>query len=164
MSDPKHLIRTKELTDTDYTLIRHPLNPASEVRFSRLGDRVGMQRAHLSIARLPPGKESFLPHAHSVQEEFVFILEGQGTALIGDTEVEVGPGDYMGFPTDGTVHHLRNVGETDLVYLMGGERTGTEVARFPSVGKVAVDNGSNVSFFDEASAMVLSHERWLPNR
>jgi uncharacterized cupin superfamily protein len=105
-----------------------------------------------------------LPHAHFAQEEFVFILEGRGAALIGDTEVDVGPGDYMGFPTDGTVHHLRNVDETDLVYLMGGERTPTLVTRFPSIGKVAVDDSGTVSFFDEASAMVLSHERWLPKQ
>jgi uncharacterized cupin superfamily protein len=160
MSEPKHLVRTKNLTERDYKLLRHPLNPASEVHVARLGERVGMQRAHLSIARLPPGKESFLPHAHALQEEFLFVLEGRGMALLGDVEIEVGPGDYMGFPTDGTVHHLRNAGETDLVYLMGGESTRTEVTRFPSIGKVSVFQGSQVSFFDEASATVLSREAW----
>jgi uncharacterized cupin superfamily protein len=164
MSDPKHLVRTRALTDGDYTLVRHPLNPASEIHVARLGDRVGMQRAHLSIARLPPGKESFSPHAHATQEEFVFVLEGHGMALIGDAEVEVGPGDYMGFPTDGTVHHLRNIGEIDLVYLMGGERTALEVSRFPLIGKVGVFDRGRVSFFDEASAMVLSTEQWRPKK
>jgi uncharacterized cupin superfamily protein len=164
MSDPKHLVRTRRLTADDYLLVRHPLNPASEIHMARLGDRVGMQRAHLSIARVPPGKESFLPHAHGTQEEYLFVLEGRGTALIGDAEVEVGPGDYMGFPTDGTVHHLRNTGETDLVYLMGGERTPLEVARFPSIGKVAVVDHRQVSFFDETSATVLSTEQWLPKK
>jgi uncharacterized cupin superfamily protein len=164
MSDPKHLVRTRQLADADYTLVRHPLNPNSEIHVVRLGDRVGMQRAHLSIARLPPGKESFLPHAHKAQEEFLFVLEGRGRALIGDAEIEVGPGDYMGFPTDGTVHHLRNIGETDLVYLMGGERTALEVSRFPSIGKVAVFDRGHVSFFDEASATVLSTERWRPEK
>jgi uncharacterized cupin superfamily protein len=164
MSDPKHLVRTRKLGDADYTLIRHPLNPASEIHIARLGDRVGMQRAHLSIARLPPGKESFLPHAHSLQEEFLFVLEGRGTAIVGDAEVEVGPGDYMGFPTDGTVHHLRNDGEGDLVYLMGGERTATEVSRFPSIGKVGVFDRGRVSFFEEASATVLSTEQWRPKK
>jgi uncharacterized cupin superfamily protein len=164
MSDPKHLVRTKQLAGTDYALVRHPLNPDSEIYVVRLGDRVGMQRAHLSIARLSPGKQSFLPHAHQVQEEFLFVLEGRGMALIGDAEFEVGPGDYMGFPTDGTVHHLRNVGVTDLVYLMGGERTALEVSRFPSIGKVAVFDRGRVSFFNEASAMVLSTEQWRPKK
>jgi uncharacterized cupin superfamily protein len=162
MSDPKHIVRTRTLTNADYILIRHPLNPASEIHMARLSDRVGMQRAHLSITRLPPGKESFLPHAHALQEEFVFVLEGRGLALVGDTEIEIGPGDYLGFPTDGTVHHLRNTGEADLVCLMGGERTLTEVTRFPSIGKVAVFDRRRVSFFDEASATVLSQDEWRP--
>ena len=89
MTDPKHLVRTGDLRDADFTRIRHPLNPRSEVRMHRLGDRVGMQRAHLSLARVPPGRESFLPHAHGNQEEFLFILEGRGLALLGDAEVEV---------------------------------------------------------------------------
>jgi len=160
MADPKHLVRTRDLRDADFTLIRHPLNPQSEIRMHRLGDRVGMQRAHLSLARVPPGRESFLPHAHGNQEEFVFILEGRGLAQLGDAEIEVGPGDYMGFPTDGTVHHLRNVGETDLVYLMGGERTEVEVSRFPSIGKVGLFQRGEVSFFDEGSAIVLPASAW----
>jgi uncharacterized cupin superfamily protein len=160
MADPKHLVRTRDLRDADLTLIRHPLNPQSEIRMHRLGERVGMQRAHLSLARVPPGRESFLPHAHGNQEEFVFILEGRGLALLGDAEIEVGPGDYMGFPTDGTVHHLRNVGETDLVYLMGGERTEVEVSRFPSIGKVGLFQRGEVSFFDEGSATVMPASAW----
>jgi uncharacterized cupin superfamily protein len=76
----------------------------------------------------------------------------------------LGPGDYMGFPTDGTVHHLRNVGDTDLVYLMGGERTATEVSRFPSISKVGVFDRGRVSFFDEASVTVLSTEQWRPKK
>jgi uncharacterized cupin superfamily protein len=67
-----------------------------------------MQRAVLSLARVPPGKESFILHAHEHDEEFVFILEGEGTAQIGDAKVAVGPGDFMGFPIDGTPHHLVN--------------------------------------------------------
>jgi uncharacterized cupin superfamily protein len=61
-----------------------------------------------------------------------------------------------------TVHHLRNVGESDLVYLMGGERTDVEVSRFPSIGKVGVFKTGEVSFFDESSATVLARSAWRP--
>jgi uncharacterized cupin superfamily protein len=149
MSDPKHLVRTKALGEGDYVQTRHPLNPLSEVHICRLGDRVGMQRAHLSITRIPPGKESFVPHSHTTREEFVFVLEGRGVALVGDVEVEVGPGDYLGFPCDTTVHHLRNLGETDLVTLMGGERTETELTHYPTVGKVGMHRGEHVEFFNQ---------------
>lgn len=162
MSDePKHLVRTAELGDGDAVHIRHPFNPNSEVFLYRLGDRVGMQRAHLSLARVPPGRESFVPHSHGVQEEFLFILEGEGLAQIGDHHVRVGRGDYLGFPTDGTPHHLTNVGDTDLVYLMGGERTSFEISRFPTLGKIAVMTPEGVRFFDEDAADQRSFTEWL---
>ena len=43
-------------------------------------------------------------------------------AEIDGGEHEVGPGDFMGFPTPSLGHHLRNPFDEDLVYLMGGER------------------------------------------
>src|SRR5262249_55454366 len=136
----KHLIRTAELPADRAARIKHPLNPKSEVFIHRLSDKVGMKRAHLSLARVPPGKESFIPHSHSMQEEFLFILAGEGLAEIDEDMIRVGPGDYLGFPTDGATHHLMNIGTSDLVYLMGGERTETEVVQFPSVGKIAIVN------------------------
>jgi uncharacterized cupin superfamily protein len=154
----KYMVRSKNLPAGEARHIRHPLNPNSDIFIQSLSDRVGLQRSVLSLARVPPGKESFLPHAHSVQEEFVFILEGEGTADIGDQSVKVGPGDYLGFPTDGVAHHLRNTGTTDLVYLMGGERTPLDIGRFPTVGKAIVfDMGQgSIQLFDQADARTLS--------
>ena len=159
--EPRHLVRTGTLTPDDAVRIRHPLNPNSDVRMLPLSDRVGMARVQLSLARVPPGRESFIPHAHSVQEEFLFILEGRGTAQIGDVMVEVGPGDYMGFPTDGVIHHLTNTGDVDLVYLMGGERTATEVSVFPAIGKMLTVADGQVRVFDTEAALHLTREDFL---
>jgi uncharacterized cupin superfamily protein len=159
--DPKHLVPTRHLRPENAVHVRHPLNPNSKVFVHRLSDRVGMLRAHLSLARVPPGKESFILHSHSLQEEFLFILDGDGLATIGDQQVPVGAGDYLGFPTDGTAHHLVNVGERDLVYLMGGERTAVEVGHFPSLGKVAVSQAGVVQLFDQATAQDLSARAWI---
>ena len=74
--------------------------------------------------------------------------------MIGGVEVEVGPGDFMGFPTDGTPHTMRNSGSTDLVYLMGGERSAVEVVHFPTAGKLGIFSMAEggVAFHDEATA------------
>ena len=159
--EPRHLVRTGSLPADAAARIRHPLNPNSDVRIQALSDRAGMARVHLSLARVPPGRESFIPHAHALQEEFVFILEGQATAQIGDAMIAVGPGDYMGFPTDGVVHHLTNTGDVDLVYLMGGERTAVEVSAFPTVGKVLTLADGQVRVFDAGSAQHLTREDFL---
>ncbi|MDJ0893693.1 MAG: cupin domain-containing protein [Alphaproteobacteria bacterium] len=160
MEHPRHLVRTRDLGPDTEVRVRHPMNPNSEVHIRHLSDRAGMQRAHMSLARVPPGKESFIFHSHAVQEEFIFILSGAGTAEIGDQRIAVGPGDYMGFPTDGVGHHLVNTGDEDLVYLMGGERSAVEIGTFPRHNMRLLFEGGAVSVFDTTNAQQMTMEDW----
>jgi len=160
--DPKNLVRTAALRPEDAAHIKHPMNPKSEVFVHRLSDHAGIERMHMNIARIPAGKESYLPHAHTLQEEWLFVLEGSGTAQIGDDEVEIGAGDYLGFPTDGTVHHLKNTGTQDMVVLQGGERTPREVARFPTIAKTAVFEVPKVTFYGDDGSVEERHiSEWI---
>ena len=163
MSDdaPSHLIRADDLRDAQAIPLRHPLNENAEISVHFLGQMAGLQRCALNLARVPPGRESFIYHCHSLQEEFVYILSGRGTAEIGEQRHEVGPGDFMGFPTDGTGHHLINSGDEDLVYLMGGERTPIEVARFPREGKQLVFEGDRIAIYDIEGAQQLTLDDYI---
>jgi len=158
MSDdkPSYLVRAADRQDDQAIPLRHPLNENAEVYVHFLGQQAGLQRCALNLARVPPGRESFIYHCHSLQEEFVYILSGRGTAEIGEARYEIGPGDFMGFPTDGTGHHLINTGEEDLVYLMGGERTSVEVARFPRAGKQLVFEGDKIAIYETEDAQQLT--------
>ncbi|NQV81785.1 MAG: cupin domain-containing protein [Alphaproteobacteria bacterium] len=161
-SDPKNLVRTSALRPQDATHLKHPMNPNSEIFMHRLSDHAGIERLHMNIARIPPGKESFLPHAHTFQEEWVFVLEGAGTAVIDGDDVAIGGGDYLGFPTDGTTHHLKNTGVSDLVVLQGGERTPREIGRFPTIGKTALFEVPKVTFYgDDGTVEELHLSRWV---
>jgi len=133
----------------------HPLNPRSEVHMRSLGDAVGLERLGIHIVRIPPGKESFVYHMHYTEEEFIYVLSGRGIAEIGDEEHEVGPGDFMGFPTPSIAHHLKNPFTEDLVYISGGERRISEIADFPRNKKRFVRVGMNVSIhsIDDAEAL-----------
>ena len=161
MPDPKHLVRTRALPREGDWHGRHPFNPNSEMMMTRLGERAGMKRVPLNMVRLPPGKESFIPHAHSVEEEYVFVLEGAGTVTIDGAATAIGPGDYLGFPIDGAVHHLTNTGDSDFVYLTGGERSPVEMAHMPTLGKLALFKDNSVTFYDEASAEKISMAEWF---
>jgi uncharacterized cupin superfamily protein len=130
----------------------HPLNPNSQIRGVSLSDQVGLQRLGVHLLRIAPGKESFIFHTHHTEEEFLYILSGRGIAEIGDESFEVGPGDFMGFPTPSVGHHLRNPFNEDLVYISGGERREMEVADFPRIGKQLVRVGMKASIYDVASA------------
>jgi uncharacterized cupin superfamily protein len=128
----------------------HPWNPRSEITGAQLGRLAGLRRAGVNLARIAPGKESFILHSHHREEEWIYILSGRATAQIGDEEVEVGPGDFIGFPTPSVAHHLRNTGSEPLVYLMGGENREVEIADFPGVGKRVMRRGEQVDVYDLA--------------
>ena len=128
--------------------VRHPLNANSQIWLRPLGRLTGLQRTGVALARVPPGKESFIYHSHQHEEEFVYILAGRGIAEIDDAEFEVGPGDFMGFSTPSVAHHLRNPFDVDLVYLMGGEHHEIEVADFPRLNKRLIRDGAAASIVD----------------
>jgi uncharacterized cupin superfamily protein len=116
----------------------HPLNGASEIRGWQLSRLTGLTRSALNLFRVPPGRESFVPHAHTAEEEWIYVLSGRGLARIGDAEIEVVAGDFMGFATPSVVHHLRNPFAADLVYLCGGEIRAAEIADYPEQGMLLV--------------------------
>jgi uncharacterized cupin superfamily protein len=128
------LIRAEEAKAKEDSF-SHPWNPKSQVIGTALGKLAGLQRTGVNFVRVPPGKESFMYHTHTCEEEWIYILSGEGVAEIDGAEHKVGPGDFMGFPTPSVAHHMRNDGTEDLVYLMGGESRDLEVADFPKLGK-----------------------------
>jgi uncharacterized cupin superfamily protein len=161
MADDPHIVRTAAIDWSQTWRGRHPFNPASEMRLAPLSGPAGMTRVGVSLIRIPPGKESFIPHAHAVQEEFVFILEGAGEAVLDGVAHAVGPGDFVGFPTDGVVHSLRSLGPGDLVYLTGGERSAVEVAEMPSIGKTTVFRNGRMTLYGRDGVEDLSEAEWI---
>ena len=151
MKDRPELLRAAE-SAAKMGVHSHPWNPKSEMRGVQLGRLAGLKRTGVSLARIPPGKESFVYHSHAREEEWLYIISGTGTAEIDGADYPVGPGDFMGFPTPSVAHHLRNTGEEDLVYLMGGENRDTEIADFPKLGKRMVRHGKQVDIYDIADA------------
>ncbi|KIG15669.1 Cupin 2 conserved barrel domain protein [Enhygromyxa salina] len=131
-----YIVRSSELGTSNEMHVSHPLNDRSEVFMTRLSDPTGLSHVGVSIARVPPGKESFALHVHSVQEEWIFVLSGQGTVQIDDEQLELRAGDFVGFPPNGPAHVIRNSSDTDLVYLQGGDRRTGDIGRFPGLGLV----------------------------
>lgn len=94
------------------------------------------------------------------QEEFIFVIEGEGTLTIDGDSTKIGPCDYVGFPIDGAIHHLANNGSADLVYLMGGERTTTDVARFPTIAKSGFWANGTMHYVDDGDVKSLKPEEF----
>ncbi len=162
MADPKYLVRTREIGREACYHGKHPLNPNSDMYMTRLSERTGLTRLPVNLLRVPPSKESFIPHAHSIEEEWVFVVSGEGTVTLDGAATPIGAGDFLGFPPDGVVHHLTNThASEDLVYITGGERHPVEVAHMPTVGKVAVFKDNGVTFFDEDTGERVTMAEWF---
>lgn len=122
----------------------HPWNPNSGCFGAVLGHRLGLKHVGVNLGRIPPGRESFVPHSHQVEEEWLYVLSGRGVALIDGTEHEVGPGDFIAFPVPSVVHQMKNPFAQDLVYLMGGDNHEVEVADFPTLNRRMVRKGKEI--------------------
>ncbi len=146
------LVTARERADLPTQTFSHPFNARSEVRIQSLGDAVGLQRIGLHVLQVPSGKESYLFHTHHTEEEFVYVLSGTGIAEIGEAEYQIGPGDFLGFPTPSPGHHLRNASGDDLVYLSGGERHAAEIVDFPRAGKRVIRVGGHTAVHPLSSA------------
>jgi len=97
-----------------------------------LGDLFGLANFGVNLTRIAPGGESALRHAHTKQDEFVYILEGRPTLVTDGGRTALAPGMCAGFKAGtGDAHHLVNETDEDVVYLEIGDRTPGESASYP---------------------------------
>ena len=97
-----------------------------------LGDLFGLKSFGVNLTRLKPGGESALRHAHIVQDEFVYILEGRPTLVTDAGRTPLAPGMCAGFKGgSGDAHHLINETASDVVYLEIGDRLPGDGATYP---------------------------------
>jgi uncharacterized cupin superfamily protein len=96
-----------------------------------LGDLFGLVNLGVNLTRLRPGGESALLHAHSKQDEFVFVLEGEVTLVTEDGEELLRAGWCAGFRAGGPAHQLVNRSGREAVYLEVGDRTRGDEVTYP---------------------------------
>ena len=97
-----------------------------------LGDVFGLSNFGVNLTRLAPGAMSALRHAHSHQDEFVYILEGEPTLVTDSDRTMLAPGLCAGFKAgSGNAHHLVNETARDVIYLEIGDRSAGDAAVYP---------------------------------
>ena len=97
-----------------------------------LGDLFGLTNFGVNLTRLLPGAVSALRHAHTKQDEFVYILQGHPTLHTDDGRTRLSPGMCAGFKAgSGNGHHLINETGEDVLYLEVGDRTPGDEGSYP---------------------------------
>jgi len=118
-----------------------------------LGDLFGLTNFGVNITRLKPGGSSALRHAHTKQDEFVYILDGRPTLLTDAGRTPLNPGMCAGFKAGtGDAHCLVNETEEDVVYLEIGDRTAGDAVTYPDddLAVVTVDGKRRMAHKDGA--------------
>jgi uncharacterized cupin superfamily protein len=97
-----------------------------------LGDVFGLSNFGVNITVLPPGAVSALRHAHSRQDELVYVVSGTASLYTDSGRVELSAGMVSGFKAGtGNAHRLVNESALDVVYLEVGDRTSGDEVTYP---------------------------------
>lgn len=113
-----------------------------------LGAVFGLTKFGVNLTRLAPGAISALRHAHALQDEFVYILEGHPTLQTDDGATALAPGLCAGFRAGtGNAHRLINDSGLDVVYLEIGDRSAGDEASYPDDDLVAREAAGAWTFF-----------------
>jgi uncharacterized cupin superfamily protein len=112
-----------------------------------LGDLFGLTNFGVNLTRLAPMAVSALRHAHTKQDEFVYILHGHPTLHTDLGRTELSPGMCAGFKAGtGNAHCLINETTEEVVYLEVGDRTPGDEGSYPDDDLKALLVGGRWSF------------------
>jgi uncharacterized cupin superfamily protein len=98
----------------------------------RLGNACGLTRFGVNLVTLGPGGQSALRHWHTLEDEFVYVLDGEVVLVSDGGEQVLRAGDCAGYPAgkrDG--HHFVNRSNAPVRYLEVGNRTDGDIAFYP---------------------------------
>jgi uncharacterized cupin superfamily protein len=98
----------------------------------RLGEACGLTKFGVNLVTLGPGGQSAVRHWHTLEDEFVYVLEGEVVLVTNEGEQTLGAGMCAGYPAgkrDG--HHFVNRSNRPAKYLEMGTRVDGDTAFYP---------------------------------
>ncbi len=112
-----------------------PHRAANQLRWNRrLGDHARLTNFGVNLTRIVPGGQSSCRHAHTSQDEFIYVLQGE-VELETDAGVEhLAAGMCAGFKAgSGNAHRFVNRSAADVLLLVVGDRTAGDAVSYPDV-------------------------------
>jgi len=128
------------IDDLEYTTQQHGEKFAAQL--APIAPHIGAEKLGYRMTVVPPGKKAYPYHAHLVNEEMFFILEGEGTLRHSGETWQVKQGDIICCPIGKEhPHEIVNSGTTDLKYLAVSTMEMPEVGFYPDSNKFGVYAG-----------------------
>ena len=123
------------LPESNATTYPPPFHQNQTLRFNRkLGDHAGLTNFGVVLTRIAPGGQSSHRHAHSTQDEFIWVLEGEAVLHTDAGEQILTAGMCAGFPAGcGDAHRFLNRSDKDVLLLVVGDRSEGDIVSYPDV-------------------------------
>src|SRR6266852_6294162 len=98
----------------------------------RLGDACGLTKLGVNLVMLGPGGQSALRHWHTLEDEFVYVLEGEVVLVTNEGEQTLRAGMCAGYPAGSkNGHHFINRSAKPARYLEMGPNVPGDIAFYP---------------------------------
>ena len=123
------------LAESNATSYPERYRAANQQRWNRrLGDHAKLKNFGVNLTRIAPGGQSSHRHAHTRQDEFIYVLAGE-VELETDAGTEVmQAGMCAGFPAGtGNAHRFVNRSAADVLLLVAGDRTAGDEVSYPEI-------------------------------
>lgn len=129
-----------DVSESNFTSYPQMHRATNQTRYNRrLDEHAGLKNFGVNLTRIIPGGQSSFRHAHSRQDEFVFVLDGE-VVLETDCGAQVlTAGMCAGFPAgSGDAHRFVNRTTRDVRLLVIGDRTPDDEISYPDIDMHAV--------------------------
>lgn len=135
MAHGSRVFRPEEVPESNLSTYPQAFRPDQRKRHYRhLGAFGGLSNYGVNLVRVEPGGQSSARHAHSRQDEFVYVVSGELVLVTEAGRERVGPGDCIAFPAGtGDAHHFLNRGTEDATFLVVGDRTAGDEVTYPDI-------------------------------
>ncbi|NJM30836.1 MAG: cupin domain-containing protein [Rhizobiales bacterium] len=107
-----------------------------------LGDQFGLTQFGVNLTTLAPGSWSAERHWHEMEDEFIYVLEGELTLVDDHGEHTLTPGMCAGFKAGvPNGHKLVNKSKSPAAFLELGTRSADERSHYPEADMQGVKAG-----------------------
>jgi len=111
----------------------------------KLGDACGLKTFGVNLVTLGPGGQSALRHWHTLEDEFVYVLEGEVVLVTNEGEQVLTAGMCAGYPAGAkNAHHFINRSGAPVRYLEIGNRAPGDNAFYPDDDLMWAEDESGV--------------------
>ena len=123
------------LPESNASSYPEPFRALNQQRWNRrLGAHAGLVNFGVNLTRIVPGGQSSCRHAHTRQDEFIYVLQGEVELETNAGRQTLRAGLCVGFPAGtGDAHRFVNRSAADVLLLVVGDRTAGDEVIYPDI-------------------------------